>query len=297
MPQKIIVTPWNSYIDIDGLACAIAYAELLRYEWSDATAVFVGNMNASIPPFLQEIAKSYVHENIPWNEYVFVDISNKKFIESYIDINTVTEVYDHHKGDEEFWRDTLWEKAKIEPIWAAATLIWEEWKKRVNEVEKKISKESASLLAYAILSNTVNFQLSLTCERDTRAFDELEKIADLRWNWREIYFKLQQEYIEKNTRFAIENDIKADENFAFWQMEIWRSDQNIDFAQIFTEIGYNKWLVNLVDIEWGYSRILSNQPHLLGKLSATLKIKQEGSELIVPHIMLRKEIYPILLKP
>ncbi len=29
---KIIVTPGNTYADIDGLACAIAYAELLRHE-------------------------------------------------------------------------------------------------------------------------------------------------------------------------------------------------------------------------------------------------------------------------
>ena len=293
----IIVTPWNSYIDIDGLACAIAYAELLRKEGNDALAVCSGNLNASIPPFIQQIAKSYIHENISWDSYVFVDVSNTQFIEKYVNLDHVKEVYDHHLGYTEFWKERLWERSKIETIGAAATLIWEEWKQRVPEADSIISKESATLLAHAILSNTVDFQLALTCYRDREAFRELEKIAKLEWNWKEHYFWEQQQYIESNPRFAIENDIKTDENFAFGQIEIWDSEHfwnSVNLEQIFQEIGHERYFMNIVDIQKGTSLIISNQPHLLEKLWTSLSISIIGNTIHLPRLMLRKEIYPII---
>ena len=93
------------------------------------------------------------------------------------DISRVREIYDHHLGYTEFWQERLGEFAIIERIGAAATLIYEAWKLRDHP--ENISNESATLLAHAILSNTVDFQLSLTCDRDREALRELEKIAKL----------------------------------------------------------------------------------------------------------------------
>ncbi len=293
---KIIVTPGNIYADIDGLACAIAYAELLQKEGNDALAVCPGNLNASVPPFLQKIAKNYTHDTIMWDIYVFVDISDVSIIGQMTDISRVREIYDHHLGYTEFWQERLGEFAIIERIGAAATLIYEAWKLRDHP--ENISNESATLLAHAILSNTVDFQLSLTCDRDREALRELEKIAKLGWNWKEHYFREQQKYIESNPRFAIENDIKRwNDSYAFGQIEIWDSEHfrnSVHLEQIFQEIGHEHYFMNIVDIQKGTSLIVSNQPHLLEKLWTFLSIPIVGNTLHLPHLMLRKEIYPII---
>jgi nanoRNase/pAp phosphatase (c-di-AMP/oligoRNAs hydrolase) len=88
---------------------------------------------------------------------VIVDTSDHTFLSTHLDISRVIEIYDHHFGYEAYWQDLLGHDAHIEPIGAAATLIWEQWKKRAPI--EQISTNTAKLLAYAIVSNTSNFQL------------------------------------------------------------------------------------------------------------------------------------------
>lgn len=104
-------------------------------------------------------------------------MSEPHIIEKIAPLDKVTEIFDHHFGFETYWKDKLGEKAKIEPIGAAATLIWEEYKKR--GFENSISHESATLLAYAIISNTVHFLFDMTSERDKIALKELRCKSNL----------------------------------------------------------------------------------------------------------------------
>jgi inorganic pyrophosphatase/manganese-dependent inorganic pyrophosphatase len=115
-------------------------------------------------------------------------------------------VFDHHFGFEEYWNSRLGERARIEPIGAAATLIWEAF--RIRGFAKGISRESAILLAHAIVSNTVNFLVGLSGDRDRAALAELVNIAGLKENWIARYFHSVQKRIEQNPEEAIRNDTK-----------------------------------------------------------------------------------------
>jgi nanoRNase/pAp phosphatase (c-di-AMP/oligoRNAs hydrolase) len=84
MSPIIIVTPGPEFSDIDGLACAIAYAELLRMEGKDAHALCIGTLNASVPPFLQSVAQTFEKKLIPFDEAVFVDISDNVIIDRFV---------------------------------------------------------------------------------------------------------------------------------------------------------------------------------------------------------------------
>lgn len=163
-------------------------------------------MNASITPKIRAIGAEFSTTSRESDSYVIVDISDPEKIQEFAPLDQVTEIYDHHFGFETYWHSRLGEWAKIEPIGAAATLIWEEFKAR--GFSTAISRESAVLLAHAIISNTVNFLFGLSSERDKVALAELVKIAGLKEGWISEYFYTQQKYIEQNPKEAILNDTK-----------------------------------------------------------------------------------------
>lgn len=74
----------------------MAYAELLRLEGKDARAVLMDPLNTSITPSLRSIAKSYVTQQASGDAYVIVDISDPKIISSFVPLDKIVEIYDHH---------------------------------------------------------------------------------------------------------------------------------------------------------------------------------------------------------
>lgn len=83
----------------------------------------------------------------------------------------------------------------------------------------------------------------------------------------------------------------------FWQIEIWDSEHfrnSVHLEQIFQEIGHEHYFMNIVDIQKWYSLILSNRVYLLEKLGSVLSLPVIWNSLHLPHLMLRKEIYPII---
>lgn len=87
-------------------------------------------MNASVTPTMRNLAKSFSSELQDGDKYVVVDMSDSNVISSFVPLDKVVEIYDHHFGFEEYWKKRLGDRSKIQPIGAAATLIWEEFKQR-----------------------------------------------------------------------------------------------------------------------------------------------------------------------
>ena len=110
-----------------------------------------------------------------------MDVSEPSHIASAVYMDKVVEVYDHHYGYADYWEKRIGDKAKIEMIGACATFIWEEFVLR-NQSED-ISDISANLLYTGIISNTLNFNASVTHERDITASNQLKKIITLPDNW------------------------------------------------------------------------------------------------------------------
>lgn len=230
----IIVSTGKAFNDIDSFACVIAYTELLRYEGKEACAVLVGPLNHSVTKLALEQGGEYKISYFPTTEdqFVYLDLSDPKlFTFPQEDETKVIEIYDHHYGFEQYWKKLLGEKSHIERVGAAATLVWEEFKKR--GFAKQITASSANLLALAILQNTLNFASTETNERDISAFRELGEHLTMSAGWAERYFKEFSEGIHQHFSEVLKNDTKVFENFfgnqtfVFSQLEI--AENPVDF--------------------------------------------------------------------
>ncbi|MCR4280072.1 MAG: hypothetical protein NUV82_01445, partial [Candidatus Komeilibacteria bacterium] len=103
-------------------------------------------------------------------------------LEGNIAPEKVVEIIDHRKvhSAHEFPHA----KVQIEPVGAAVTLIAEKF----MQSKMEISKESATLMYAAIVSNTLNFKGTVTTDRDKTAADWLNRTAQLSAGfWKEMF--------------------------------------------------------------------------------------------------------------
>ena len=268
--KKIGVTQALYTSDMDSLACSNAYAELLNLEGKYATAYIpkepTNSVTAEIKSWNFKYEKEPKPEELEDLDFVMVDTTDPHTFPKFVKEEKIIEIYDHHIGYEDYWKQRLGDKAKIEMIGACATLIWEEYKKR--DFSEKISQTSAKLLYVAIVSNTLNFKTSLTSPRDAQAFQDLIPKADMPKNWIEKYFIDQEEYIYKNPRQAIIDDIKIIEfpnlgtKFTIGQIELWESKKFvIDYSPLIKEVlnnfDHKKWFFNAPCISMGTTYVLT----------------------------------------
>lgn len=262
--KKIGVTQALYTSDMDSLASSIAYSELLNLEGKDAASYVpkepTNTVTAEIKSWDFKYEQAPKAEELEEMEFVMVDTTYPHTFPKFVKEEKIIEIYDHHMGFEDYWKKKLGDKAKIEMIGACATLIWEEYKKR--GFAEKISQTSAKMLYAAIVSNTLNFKATITSPRDAEAFKELSPIADMPRDWIEKYFIDQEEYIYKNPRQAILDDIKIIEfpnlgkKVTIGQIELWESKKFvIDYEPLITEIlgnfGYEGWFFNAPCISMG----------------------------------------------
>lgn len=292
-----IVTAGNKYIDIDAYASCIAYANLLKLKGIHAKAVSTAKINETITPNLLKLnAQLENYEKSDNDEFIIVDVSSKSYFDNIVNEDKIIEIIDHHVGYEEYWKNKLGEKAKIEFIGAVATLIVELYEKE-NLIEK-MSKDIAYLLMSAILDNTLNFKARITTDRDKTAYKKLELIVGDEEHYAEKYFKECQLAIERNLKNAIENDTKIEKTSAilppvFGQIILWNKEKILEnkdsIYNILNNIGTN-WMINLICLEEGKSYIIASNLEVQAELEKLLngEFKQDIMEL--EDVWLRKEI-------
>ena len=160
--DKILVTGYHN-IDLDGAACAYAYTELLNQLGSPAVFGISGSL---------EVEPSYVFKKLnlkalnadkilcPKTKIIICDASESRWLSKNINPLQVIEVIDHRTINEvEVFKNA---KVQIAEVGACATLIAE----RFEQEKVTPSRESATALFLAIVSNTINFMSSLTTKRD-----------------------------------------------------------------------------------------------------------------------------------
>ncbi len=253
--KPIVVTSGQAFADIDAVACAIAYAELLTLEGRKAQVVFPGTLNNSVTESIKSWGLTY--QTTPTHtesEYVLVDVSDPEYIASCAKEGIITEVYDHHPGFESYWEQKIGDGAHIEPIGAAATLIWETFKKHGQS--KNISEHSAKLLAVAILSNTLNFGAHITHERDHTAYAELQARFPLSDEWIKDYFTEQEKAALHNVRESIISDTKVltlpglSFSFTVGQLELWDGSTFLKnntetICSTLESFGHDHWIMSI----------------------------------------------------
>jgi inorganic pyrophosphatase/exopolyphosphatase len=187
--------------------------------------------------------------------------------------------------------------AHIETIGACATLIWEEFKRR--QPDKKISPICANLISTAIFSNTLNFQASVTTERDRTAFRELKSYINLPENWFEQYYQEIESEIYRNPAKSILNDTKTIEikgvKYTVGQIELWKSRNFI--VRYFKEIvntlagfGNPNWFFTSPSISEGKTYIYTKDEAVKRRLKEILDLTFEGNFGTTNKLWLRKEI-------
>lgn len=284
-------------MDIDVVACGVAYKELLG---SDARLILQGNFNATVSKTVRSmlplLTQDYQPEND--NEFILVDISNPEHFSSFVKQNKVIEVWDHRKGFEDYWKGKIG-KHNIELVGACATLIWENFER----AQKPISALSANLLYTAIISNTLNLSSKNTTSRDKQAITQLEKFIDLPANWIEQYYKETEEDILNDPIHAIHNDTKevilSGKKVSIAQLEFWSID---DFLKIEgvedllqKALGkYEKWFLTAPCIRENQNYFITPFHDVQVLLSNGLNAIFNGNIGHNDHVLLRKEIIGIL---
>lgn len=302
----MIITAGEAFADIDVLACAIAYSELLTLEGKPNEVVLPGVLNSSITTTIKGWDLKYVTKptNID-SSVILVDISEFAHVSKFVKLENVVEVYDHRFGFGDFWKEKLGKNARIKLVGSCATLIWEEFKKR--GYQEKISTHSANLLTISILSNTLNFGASVTTKRDVDAFEELKGCTNLPGGWQQQYFSEVEENIYNNISRAIETDTKVIDlpsvgfPITMGQLELWNANSFLaDHAQevktTLERMGGKDWFLSIPSISENKNYIYTQNQKIKDLLLKTIPITFDGDIGMTNKLWMRKEIRKKLME-
>ena len=174
--MRMIVTSYPEP-DLDGTACSFAYAEYLNKTGTEAGYTWYGNPKTEVEIVcnLFGINLDNIEKILPNNEIVITDTNALRMLAPDVIIENVVEIIDHHPMiDGTKIEDFGNRKMQIEEVGAAATLVAERFKE--NGIMP--SRESAILLYYAIVSNTINFKANVTTDRDANISEWLEGLYE-----------------------------------------------------------------------------------------------------------------------
>lgn len=297
MNMKSIVVGGSAYADIDVLACISAYTQLLRLMNREAAGIISGPWNQTIPQSIKkwplEIGNTLT-DPVDQCHFILVDVSDPNFMEKFVPLERVIEVFDHHYGHELFWKQKLPNTTNIGKVGACATLIWEKFKE--HGFQSMISPVNANLLYTAIFANTLNFKSLVTSDRDVNATSELLQHVSLPYNWVSCYYAEVAEGLNQDLYKHICADTKTiyleNSPFYFGQIEILNASLIIAaFEQNFVPNPKEEWIVNIASIEENRSYFYTNSSRLHQKLLAIAAVEENNRHLhVAKRLWQRKEL-------
>lgn len=298
MSKPIYVVGGRAYADIDVLACVAAYSQMLCFQGHFSKGVITGPWNQTIPNSIRSwpiiIDKTFNTPTDPAS-YILMDVSDPNHLEKFVAVEDVIEVYDHHFGYEQFWKERLPNDTHIEPVGACATLIWETILK--NHIDRFMSRVNCELLYTAIFANTLNFQSQMTSPRDIDAANDLEDCMSLRDSWKAFYYQEIADAFDDDLTAHVLDDTKTidlnDSMIYFGQVELWNAAKMVKvFNKRFNPVDLNaEWLVNIVSIEEGCSYLYCKSARIKELLEQIVLGKEIGSHFFqTERLWQRKEL-------
>lgn len=296
-----VVTSGSKYLDIDGYAGIVAYAELLNLQGTPARAVSEAPLNESVTGTIRTwpalVDREYTAK--PDDEFVLIDVSDPEQFDSVVVLDRVVKIIDHHSQHAQEWQQKLGARAQIEVVGAACTQVWEHW--RDGGLLDQMSQTSARLLLCGILDNTLNFQAYVTTARDTTAYADLRLRAGLSEDWPQQYFEECERAILNDVGAALINDSKelvlpgfALHRVGVGQLVVWHGRQVAinDIQKITAVLSelYTEWFANIVGIGDRRSYLICTNERLRDWLSRVLGVVFEGDVAVADRLWLRKEI-------
>lgn len=304
MSIKTLISGYTE-MDLDGVASAMAYAELLNYKRQSATPAYFEAYHKEcdfvFKTFKLQPLKNGEEIGV-WDKVIIVDASEPDWISGRIKIEDVIEVIDHREVN----RAAEFKNARIqiEKVGAAATLIAEKFKRE----NIPISIGSAALLYSAIVSNTVNFKSATTAEKDRQMAEWLLTKFTLPANYVRKMFVYKSDF-QKPIREALEEFIAVCEmggkKVGVVQLEIVEVEKFV--ADYLTEIlksiegmkkgkGLDLIFVTIIDVERGFNNFVAEDEEALELVEKILKVKFRGNVARREGIIMRKEIWPLVKK-
>ncbi len=291
-----IVTSGNSYIDIDAYAGCIAYANLLNLCGIPAKAISSAKLNQSIPSTLLNLNTSLdSHIFSGSEEFILIDISDKKYFDRIVKEDNIIGIIDHHTGFEDYWKKRLGKKSQIEFIGSVCTIIFELYEK--YNLCEKITQDIAYLLVAAILDNTLNLKAKITSNRDITAYNKIVNLYKITDSFKKEYFLECQKTIEDNLKLSLLDDSKFEKHDGlpnvFAQLMVYNKDNIVKQKDlIYKVLNFldRDNALNLISLEDNRSYILSNNIETQRKFEKIFQKTFNNNLMDLGDLWLRKEI-------
>lgn len=160
--------------DTDATCAPISYAWYLNQKGEPAEAFVLGELNRETK-FVLESAKvttpQLLEKLTEGEEVVIVDTNNPEELPEDISKAKIIKIIDHHKLAGLTTDSPL--DIFMKPVGCSSTLVYQ----RINWEGLTPTKEIATLLLSAILSDTLKFTSPTTTDQDKKAAEELTKLA------------------------------------------------------------------------------------------------------------------------
>ena len=304
--MKIIIS--YSEPDLDGTSCMFAYSELLNKlgEKADYIVRDIPKQEVGIvcDIFGIELKGTKIDE-IPENsEFVLVDLNGVEQIYDSIKNDEIIEIIDHHGLSRWLQSYNNLQRLQIDRVGAAATIVTERYKASGFTP----SRESAILLFYGIISNTINLKSNITNKRDIEACKWLKSVCDeiSEEKIKEIFIKksvIKDENLRSEMECGIANTFN-DFKTIVGQIELANLEEFLNkkkdrmleiLKQVKKEKKINYIFINCVDILNGYTIIFTPDEESNEFVEKTYGYKfDENNEVRINKVVQRKELKKIL---
>lgn len=301
MPATLVTCYVNP--DLDGVAGAIAYAEFLNKTSTTCEAAIIGEMHDEAKYLFERFGfttPKMIENADAYEAVILVDASDLNGLEGRIAAEKVVEIVDHRKVHEANKFPNA--KVQIELVGAAATLIAEKF----MEHEVEISREAATLLYGAVISNTLNFK-GISTDRDVRAAQWLNQTAQLPDGfWKELFIAKSDLSGEKLTE-RINGDyawfVMGDKKLGVAQIEMIGAAalvaqregdilEALDALQ--KKLGLDFIFLNTIELEETKNFFVTSDTATKDLLERVLVVQFSGNIATRPHLIMRKQIVPLL---
>lgn len=296
--NKRIVTSYEEP-DLDGVSSMYAYSEYLNKIGIESDYYIEGTpkKEVGIVCDLFDIKLEGCTGISKENDVVIVDTNNLEEV-PFVEPEQIVEIIDHHsknKSSEQYKNA----KIHIERLGAVATLIAEKFK----EDNISLSRESAILLYYGIISNSINLKASITNEKDINMASWLEEqCGEITKEKIEEIFTLKSKIEDSELRKEMEAEVVIDyagKKLTVAQLEIANIEEFLSVkedkvVEILNQVKQEKSLdyifINCVDILNGFNIILTIDDTTIEFLENKLGYSFEKNRCKFDKILQRKDI-------
>ncbi len=303
-----VITSYNQP-DLDGVSCMYAYSELLN-KIGEKTNYFIwGKPKKEVLIVCEMFGISLntlkVKEISKDSDFIVVDLNGKEQLHSIVKEEKVIEIIDHHGLSRWLQSYKNIQRLQIDRLGAAATIVAERYKNSGFLP----SRESAILLFYGIISNSINLKANITNKRDIEICNWLKSICEdiSDEKIKEIFIKksiIKDENLREEMECEIPNTF-PDFKTIVAQLEVanlkeFLKNKKSNIIDIMKEVkkekNVNFVFINCVDILNGYTIIFGVDEESNEFIKETFGYKFINKEVEINKIIQRKDLTKILRK-